>query len=328
MSNKALTAEVSYTTSGTTVEFSPAHHLYQQAEQVLFDSLGLSHQEQYIELSYPEMTIRTLSIGKGSPVLVVVGGIGNAAALAPLFAELQGFQFITLDRPGAGLSGGIDHRLVNLRRLAVETLESVLDAYELDSVPVISNSMGGLWALWLGLDRPERVKLHAQMGCPALILSTSAPMFMRLSGVPVLDNLVHNMSKPKDRDSTREGLKYMGQPDSTIAGLSDEVVELFYQMYQVPTYDLAWKSLMHAAVPMGLQNAEYSLKEETLRKVHQPVQFVWGDNDPFGDLEVARQVCDILPDARLHTISGGHLPWLDAPQEVAEVFGTFIHAHQ
>lgn len=328
MRNTTLSTGTDYIATVQPVELSPAHRRYQQAEQVLFDSLGLSYQEQYIELSYPGMTIRTLSIGEGSPVLVVVGGIGNAAALASLFAQMPGFQFFTLDRPGAGLSGGIDHRLVDLRRLAVETLESVLDAYGLDSVPVISNSMGGLWALWFGLDRPDRVRLHAQMGCPALILSTSAPMFMRLSGVPVIDSLVHDMSKPKDRDATREGLKYMGQPPSTIARLSDEEVELFYRMYQVPTYDLAWKSLMHAVVPMGRQNARYSLKEESLRHVHQPVQFVWGDNDPFGDLEIARQVCDILPDARLHTIAGGHLPWLDDPNEVGEVFSTFIRLYQ
>ena len=56
--------------------------------------------------------------------------------------------------------------------------------------------------------------------------------------------------------------------------------------------------------------------------------FVWGENDPFGDLGIARQVCEILPDARLHTLQGsGHLPWLDAPEEVAAVFKAFIEAH-
>jgi 2-hydroxy-6-oxonona-2,4-dienedioate hydrolase len=281
---------------------SEAHRRYEQAEKQLMDSLGLDYDTRYIELSYPPVTIRTLSIGQGMPVLAVCGGVGNGTALASLFAHMPDYRIITLDRPGAGLSEGIDHRSVNLRKLAVHTLEAVLDAYDLTSVPVISNSMGGLWAFWLGLDRPDRVKLHAQMGCPALILSTSAPAFMRLSGVPLVGNVIHNMAKPKD-------------------------IAFFFEMYRLPTYDQAWKSLMQAVIPLGRPNARYALKENELRQVQQPVQFVWGDNDPFGDLDVARHVCDVLPNARLHTVASGHLPWLDSPKEVAAVFTEFIDSH-
>ena len=306
---------------------SEANQRYEQAEKRVMDNLGLNYETRYIDLSYPRMTIRTLSIGQGSPVLAVAGGVGNGTALASLFAHMRGYRIITLDRPGAGLSDGIDHRRVDLRKLAVHTLEALLDAYDLTSVPVISNSMGGLWAFWLGLDRPERVKLHAQMGCPALILSTSAPAFMRLSGVPLVGNLVHNMAKPKDMAATREGLKFMGHSPAARSQMTAEDVEFFFEMYRLPTYDQAWKSLMQTVVPMGRPNARYALKEDTLRRVQQPVQFVWGDNDPFGDLDVAQRVCDILPNAGLHTVASGHLPWLDMPGEVAAVFTEFIDSH-
>lgn len=310
-----------------TITLSPSQQRYEQAEKRLFQSFGLSYQSRHIDLTYPPMKIRTLSIGEGQPVLVVAGGIGNAAALASLFAHLQDFQIISLDRPGSGLSDPIDHTQVNLRQLAVHTLESVVDSYGLNNVPVISNSMGGLWAFWFGLDCPERVLLHAQMGCPALVLSTSAPLFMRLTTVPIIGNVVHHIAKPKDVSAARQGLKFMGHSPDTATQLSDEEINLFYEMLQLPSYDLAWKSLMQSVIPMGRPAIQYKLSADMLSQVRQPVQFVWGDNDPFGDLNIAQQVCDILPDAHLHPLSGGHLPWLDEPEAVARVFSTFIDKH-
>lgn len=307
------------------IEKSAAYQAYAQAEQALFDNLGLRFTERYIDLAYPPMRIRTLAIGEGKPVLVVPGGIGNGAMLASLFAHLPGYRIITLDRPGAGLSDGIDHRQVDLRRLAVQTLEAVLDAYDLDAVPVIANSMGGLWAFWLALDRPERVLALAQMSCPALILGTSAPAFMRLSGVPLIGNRVHNMAKPKDLDATRAGLKYMGQSPRSIAAASAEDIALQFAVYQLPTYDQAWKSLMEVVVPFGRPNAAYALTPKDLGAVFQPVQFAWGDQDPFGGLDIARQAVDALPDARLQVLpEAGHLPWFDDSRGIAELFAAFI----
>ena len=306
---------------------SEAGQRYKQAEQKLFEGLGLEFQTRHIELKHPAIKIRTIAVGEGKPLLVVAGGAGLAVGLASLFPRLKDYQIITLDRPGAGLSDGIDHRMVDLRELAVHTLETVLDAYDLTSVPVISNSMGGLWAFWLGLDRPNRVTLHAQLGCPALILSTSAPVFMRLINLPILGNFVHNMAKPKDISATRSGLKFLGHSPETYESVSNEFAEVSYWMYQLPTYDVAWRSLMATALKLAGANPKYSLKEDELRRVQQPVQFIWGDNDPFGNLEVARRVAEIIPNAQLHTLPGGHLLWLDAPDKVGTLIAKFLASH-
>ena len=54
-------------------------------------------------------------------------------------------------------------------------------------------------------------------------------------------------------------------------------------------------------------------------------QFAWGDQDPFGGLDVARRAVDTLPDARLHIIGGGgHLPWFDDAPGVARLFAAFL----
>jgi pimeloyl-ACP methyl ester carboxylesterase len=52
---------------------------------------------------------------------------------------------------------------------------------------------------------------------------------------------------------------------------------------------------------------------------------VWGENDPFGNLDVARQVARILPNASLHEMREGHLPSLDKPRECGDEIREFLY---
>jgi pimeloyl-ACP methyl ester carboxylesterase len=61
-----------------------------------------------------------------------------------------------------------------------------------------------------------------------------------------------------------------------------------------------------------------------LQRVRQPVQFVWGEKDPFGDLDVARQAAENTPNARLYEMKTGHLPFMDQPQEAGQVIREFL----
>ena len=113
------------------------------AEKRLFAHYGLEYKVHFVELKEPELNVCVLEVGEGPPLLMVPGGAGDAWPLAPLMAELKGWRIIALNRPGGGLSDGIDHRQVDVRRLAVKTLKAVADALKLERVPVVCNSMGG-----------------------------------------------------------------------------------------------------------------------------------------------------------------------------------------
>jgi pimeloyl-ACP methyl ester carboxylesterase len=98
--------------------------------------------------------------------VLLVGGDGAvAAAWAPLLAKLPGGRAIVLDRPGFGLGADFDYRGSDLRSHAVALLASLLDALELEAVPIVGSSGGGEWSLWLALDAPARVRVLAPMGC-------------------------------------------------------------------------------------------------------------------------------------------------------------------
>jgi pimeloyl-ACP methyl ester carboxylesterase len=162
------------------------------------------------------------------------------------------------------------------------------------------------------------------MGCPALILNTSAPFFMRLLGVPGINRFIASTMQPESADKSLDGLRFQGSSQEDIDRLPRVGAEAVYCFFNLPTYLDTWKSLVSAVATLTGASPTYQLRADELRAVQQPVQFIWGENDPFGGLDVARQVADIIPDARLHEMHTGHLPFLDRPQETGKVAREFL----
>lgn len=198
---------------------------------------------------------------------MVTGGTGDAWYYASLMAELKGWRMIAINRPGSGLSDGIDFRQVNVRHLAVNTLRSVADAFGLDRVPIVCNSMGGLWSMWYALDHPERVSRMAQMGCPALILDTSAPLFMRLLGVPGVNRLIAPMMQSKDIDSALDFLTAQGSSREAIDKVPRVVAEATYHFSHLPTYLDTWKTLISAVATISGAKPAYQLGADQLQHI-------------------------------------------------------------
>jgi len=295
-----------------------------EAEQRLFAHYGLDYKIHFVEMDEPDLCLRVLEVGEGRPLLMVPGGSGEAQFFAALMAELTGWRIIAINRPGGGMSDGIDHRKVDVRQLAVNTIQTVADAFGLDRVPIVCNSMGGLWSMWYALEHPERVQSMVQMGCPALILHTSAPFFMRLLGIPGINRLIASNMQPKNVDNALAGLRFQGSSQEDIDRMPKVSAEAFYHFFNLPTYLETWKMLIAAVVSLTGANPKYQLRAEQLQQIRCPVQFIWGDKDPFGGLEVAREAVRIMPNATLHEMQAGHLPFLDKPQENGRIVQTFL----
>lgn len=296
----------------------------QEAEQRLFDHYGLEAKMHFVQLDKPNIQVRVLESGNGPPLLMVPGGVGDGWIWASLMAKLKGWRLIVVNRPGGGMSDGINHRTINMRQLAVHTLTTVLDYFKLKCIPVISNSMGGLWSFWLALDRPERVSAMVQLGCPALILGTAAPFPMRLLSIPGLNRLLIKMMIPVNREKARDLPTFLGHSPEVGAGWSEAEAECSYQFPRLPTYKTAWLSLMEVVLSLRGAKTTYQLNADELKQVQTPVQFIWGDNDPFGSLDAAQQAKEVVPNARLHIIPGGHLPWWDDADKCARVIHEYL----
>lgn len=253
--------------------------------------------------------------------MVLVPGFGDPAAMwAPLMGELKGFTCHAVDRPCFGHSGTARHATATFRRLAVDFVEQVLDALGLEEPLFVANSIGSLWTLWLALDRPERVRAMAHVGCPAFVLGTSAPLPMRLLSIRPLGRLVMKLVPPS-AGQVEAFARLVGEDLSE----APELVELLVASRRLPGAQRAIVDLLHAVLRARGARPEVVLRREHLERVAQPTLLCWGGKDPFGSVSVAETVARSLQDADLYVLpDAGHVPWVRHAGEVAAVVAPFL----
>jgi pimeloyl-ACP methyl ester carboxylesterase len=287
------------------------------AEQQLLNAYGITATTHFIPLPGRGIRLRILEIGTGKPVLLVPGNTGDVFPLIPLLPQLKGRRIIAINRPGGGLSEGMDHRTVDIRPFTVETITAVLDAFGLPTAPIVAHSMGGHWSLWAAMDRPQRVSALALLGVPGNVLGTNPPLALRLMAVPVLNRLLFNLITPRDTSQSLRGLSFMGHSPHTVAGLPKAMADCYYHFQKLPHYRISALSLMECGAPR--------ITAGQLKSIKQRVMLYWGTNDPFGSVETGRQISATLPSCAFHAVEGaGHLPWLDNPAACGKMVLDFL----
>jgi pimeloyl-ACP methyl ester carboxylesterase len=283
------------------------------AERRLIERYGLAVRSRFVNL--PALRARVLETGEGEPLLFVHGGGSFAASWIPLMAQIDGFRLIAVDRPGCGLTDGFDYRgLADFRGHAISFLSSLLDALGIRTAPIVANSMGALWSLWLALEHPNRVSSLALLGCPALMPGTSMPF--PKGGTPM---------EPPGEDQMLKTWQRLGCASDRVDA---ELTACGAAAGHLPASATSWLSLLERVLTIRGARSDVDLTWDMLRRVEQPTLFLWGDSDPFGDVEIGRRACQVLPNARLEVVRGGHLPWLDDPAHCGPSVMSFLAEHQ
>ena len=296
------------------------------AESELWQHYGLTVVERLADIEEPRLRVRMLECGDptGEPLIFVQGGLGEALGWAALMARLTEFRCITLDRPGGGLSDGVDFLQVDVRKLAVEVLEAILGAAGLRQAAFVANSMGGWWTFQLAMAAPERVSRMVMLGCPAVILNTSAPLPMRLMSLPVLGRALVKLMSPASPTKARDLPRVLGHPSEVGQRWSQVDAEAWYRFGNLPNVQRSWSTLLRRFLTLTGSSREMHITEDELRGVMQPTLYIWGKNDPFGSLDVGRTATDTMPSARLEVVGIGHLPWWDDAEKCAHLVREFV----
>ena len=287
---------------------------YATAERRLLGLHGLDAAVRDVEVPVTGRA-HVLDVGHGPALLFVSGGGATGATWSPLLAELDGFRRIAVDRPGFGLTPGVDLRRVPLGTVATTFLAEVLDALDLPSAVVVANSMGSWWATRFAQAQPERVRGLVHIGCPALLLDTSAPLPMRLQGLRGFGSLMLAAQRPSPAGA-RFQLRMSGDPlggTEADAAMADVLVA----MQRMPDHRRAWLDLLHATVGLRGARPGMAITAAELRDLATPTLFVWGARDTFGRPEVGRRAAALMPDAVVAAVPHGHAPWVSDPAAVA-----------
>jgi len=181
-------------------------------------------------------------------------------------------------------------------------------------VPIVGTSLGGMWALCLAVDAPARIAAVASLGVPAVALPGmhGDPFFTALS-TPGLRQLAARLRPPNVATIRWSGARGVIGPRATERA-PDGFFEVVYEGMRQPGFRTAMLSHMSLAMRFGRPHPENLLSEDELRQLSVPVLMIWGDKDPYGDPEIGRRACALIPDGRVEVIPGRHAPFLDDPE--------------
>jgi pimeloyl-ACP methyl ester carboxylesterase len=286
---------------------------FEEAESRLFRACGVQVASRPVRLADPPVSLRVLEVGDGPPLVLVHGSGMSASTWAPLMPYLRTYRLIAFDLPGFGLSDPFDYSGRPLRSHAVAQLTSLLDALRLERVTVVGTSLGGMWALGLALDAPDRVAAVVSLGVPAVALPGmhGDAAFTALS-TPGLGQLIARIGSPSVA-TTRRALARGAIGRRAAERVPEGFFEVVHEGMRQPGYRTAMLTHMRLAMRFGRPRQQNFLSRTELQQLTAPVLMIWGDEDPYGGPEIGRRACELLPDARLEIIPGRHAPFLDDP---------------
>ncbi len=286
---------------------------------------GMEPAERWAEVPSLGIRVRAMVHGEGRSVLFVHGTPTAGGVFVPLVGHFEGVRSIVVDRPGCGLSEGLDFTGMTPERLR-DVIEAwtaaVIETVGNGPVDVVASSAGGMVALVLASRRPELVRSVALLGAPA-VAGMKLPLGMRAASVAPIGRFVARRQVTK-RD-LRLSFRAMGHGDLVAAGgITLQDLEWRYSLSRDTTTYAHEMELLRLVATWRGPRAEWAAGVEDIRSLTVPSLWVAGERDPFAAPERIRSWASHAQAATVRVMEGqGHQPWIDDPAAHARMLEEF-----
>ncbi|HEY2284965.1 MAG TPA: alpha/beta hydrolase [Streptosporangiaceae bacterium] len=245
------------------------------------------------------------------PVLLLHGsgpGVTATANWRPVIPALSARQrVIAPDQLGFGGTASGAPRTYGREAWTGHAL-ALLDALQAGPVDIIGNSMGGAIALSIAAARPAAVRRIVLMGSMGVAMALPAGLDAVWGYQPGVEQM-------------RAVIGLFAHNRELI---TDELIELRYQASLHPPVRDSWAAMFPA--PRQRWVVDLALAGAELAAIQAPVLLVHGRDDrvvPWR--ESSARLLDLLPDARLHVLSGcGHWTMIEKTAEFLAVVQPFL----
>lgn len=299
---------------------------YRATERRLWASLGAAPTERQLRLERVALDIRVQEVGAGPPVVFVHGANTSGSSWAALAARLHGFRCILLDRPGTGLSEPVVPPIDadRLPGFAEALVVDALDALGLPSAHLVATSFGGYVALRTAAAHPERIDRMVLFSWSAGLPVDRLPAVMRLMTFPGIGRLAAAL--PQNERSVRMLFRGLGHGPALDDGrITAEDIGCYLALLRDTDTMRNEVAMGRALIPPLGGVDRLLLPDALIASIRAPTRLLWGENDPFGGADVARQLAVRLPGAELELLAGaGHAPWLDDLEGCADRARRFL----
>lgn len=240
--------------------------------------------------------------GRGSPLLLIMGHCYSSRMWYPLIDKLSAHhRVIRFDNRGTGSSDTTWR--VTVQQLAQDAL-AVMDAAGIESAHVHGVSMGGVIALELAMQQPQRVRTLI-LGCTGILSAEKRRM-------PAAMRALYYLPRPLLRWllSSRGGY---GSRATVEAAARDRAVLL------------SDTSTKRGLAAQAAALAGYCTSAPAVAALRIPALVLHGDEDRTVALEAGIELARALPDSRLHIVEGAAHNYLVAGvDEVVPLMLSFI----
>jgi len=293
---------------------------YLEAEARIFSAYALSPSVRALSLTQPRVRLRALEVGAGEPAVLLHGFSHCAAHWAPLVSRLSDVRGVILDLPGHGAADAVDYRGIDLRAWFTEMLTGCLDTLGLKQVRLIGHSQGAMIAFWFALDAPTRVRSVVAIGTPAVAFGARLDS-LRFLTRPGIGRLLLWMPKPP--------AAYRQIMAETMGGPAVRAYPELVRSTYLATHRSGYAKTISSYLREMFRGADaeprrYTLSDDELRRLTQPVLVLWGAEDTrFQSIEGAKAKASLIPHGRFEVVPGGHEPWLDDLDACAGLISVF-----
>jgi 3-oxoadipate enol-lactonase len=225
--------------------------------------------------------------GEGAPVLLVMGHRYSSAMWYPMIPALAArHRVIWFDNRGTGQSGAT--RKTSVQEMAADAL-CVMDAAGVARAHVFGVSMGGVLALELAMQAPQRV-ISLVLGCTGILTSDKPrlPAFMR--ALYYLPPWVLKLMTPNRRGA--HGYGSAAPPGAIAADMAVLAKDRF---------------VVHGVVAQAAAIADYSTTRDEVGALTMPALVIHGDEDATVRFEWGVELAQTLPNSTFFEVKGaGH----------------------
>ncbi len=301
---------------------------FREAEQRLWESVGVAPTERWLHLDRANCAARVQEVGSGPPVVFIHGASNGGTSWASLVARLDGFRCILLDRPGCGLSDPLPtppDDIADIEAHADNLIADLLDVLGLAEAHVVATSYGGFFALRGAAAHPDRIDRILEFSWTVGAPMARVPLVMRLGSVGGVGWLMARV--PPTERAVRMLLRQIGLGAALESGRFDQASLDWYVSLLRDTHTMRneFEASPKLVSPIHGLNERVLLPAGLLADIRSPVYFLWGEDDPNGGADIAREFVGQLPNAELEMMAGaGHAPWIDDPDHAAAVTKDFL----
>ena len=257
---------------------------------------------------------RVVEAGSGEPLILLHGMGGHAETFMKNVVPLsEHFHVYALDLLGMGFTGkpDVEYTVASF----ADHVRAFMDCRSIDAASFAGQSLGGWIAGWLAVREPRRVR--------KLVHTTGAGLQVHGPVMEQVRTVVSStVTDDVTRDVVRKRLEWLMYDTSKV---TDELVEIRYQIYSKPDAQRAMAAMLHTVT--GEPSKRFELTPEALRESGVPIFFLWSDHNPTTQASVAEAAHRQIPGSRFHVIrDAAHWPQYEQPDEFNRLAREFLLA--